>query len=166
MKRWVVEVFFLQKVLNFERRSPMKKWTKKTFLKHTHTNLQRQTNKIPMFPENEGCFSRKKKKRLFSTGSPFVCSAAVYWVSPCLASIPRLSHHISRVCTSCRGYMKYRNSFCLFSSTPWRSDPLEDSDHYEGFTQGVKLLIQGNAQPVWHSCSHTHGRTAQGITQW
>lgn len=78
-----------------------------------------------MFPENEGCFS---------IGNPPFYSAAIYWGSPCLASMPRLGHHISRVCVSRGGYMKYRNSFWLFSSTIWRSDSFEYSDFYEVFT--------------------------------
>lgn len=106
-----------------------------------------------------------KIKKLSSIEKPSFCSAAIYWVSPCLVSVPRLGHHVFGVCTSCGGYMKCRISFCLFISTLWRSDPLEDSNHCKVLSQGAKLHIQGNGEPVWHSCSPSHGGTGHGITQ-
>lgn len=131
MKRWMLGVF-LQKVLNFGRGSPMKEWTKKTFLKHTHTNLQRQINKQnPNVSWKWGLlFWQKEVIFHWEPIFLFCCN----FLGQSLASIPRLGHHISRVCPCCGGYMKYRNSFCLFSSTLWRSDPFEDSDRYRVFT--------------------------------
>lgn len=100
--------------------------------KHTHTHKSTASRfmKISFF------FS--KIKEVIFHWEPIISVllwSVIYWSQPLPGKhVPRSGQHRFRLCTSCGGYMKSRNYFCLVSSSLWRSGALEVSDHCKVFS--------------------------------
>lgn len=124
MKRWMLTFFFWRFwILGVDGWGHQ--WTKKMFLK-THTQIYN-----PISPENLNFFFSKNEEGIFHWEpiiSVLLRSVIYQSHSAPGKCVPRSDQYMFRVCTSCGGYMESRNSFCLFSSSLWRSGAVEHSD--------------------------------------